>query len=148
MQFTKTTGGGGWVDKASIREGDIGKLVTEAQEVEGQNGKQIVAKIQIKGSKEEPKNVSINNPSKNALIEAFGSDSQAWMNAHLTLHTEKTVIAGKRGIALYLVPEGFEVTEDAGGYIVVVKKGSQGTTAPKKTIDYPEEAINSDSIPF
>ncbi len=32
------------------------------------------------------------------------------------------VVGGKRVTALYLVPEGFEVGEDDGGYMVVQKK--------------------------
>ena len=142
MKFSKSSGGGAWLDKKALQNGDIAKLTTEAVEVEGQNGPQIVAKIRIKGDDGEAKNVAINGPTKNALIEAFGDDSSQWVGKYLTVHTEKTMIGGKRGIALYLVPEGFEMSEDAGGYIVIAPKAR---TAPKAA-DIADE--NVDSIPF
>lgn len=126
MEFNKSSGGGAWLDKKELKVGDVAKLVSEAVEVEGQNGPQIVAKIRVKGQ-DEAKNVAVNGPTKNALIDAFGKDSKTWIGKLLTCHTEKTVIGGKRGIALYLVPEGFEVTEDAGGYVVVARKGTAST---------------------
>lgn len=152
MEFSKSSGGGAWLDKSILANRDLAKLVTEAVEIEGQNGKQVVAKIRIKsvtGKVTDAQNVAINNPSKNALIDAFGKDSTQWVNKPLMIHIEKTMIAGKRGLALYLVPEGFEVTEDAGGYVVVARKGAGAPAiTPSKTIDYPKEEINPDDIPF
>ncbi len=65
------------------------------------------------------------------------------MGHPLTVHTEKVVVGGKRVTALYLVPEGFEVRENAEGYIEIVRIGSdvQKGTAPK-------DEINPDDIPF
>jgi hypothetical protein len=147
MEFNKSTGGGAWLDKKEVKTGDVAKLVSEAIEVEGQNGTQIVAKIRIKGQEGDAKNVSINGPTKNALIDAFGKDSKGWVGNLLTCHVEKTLIAGKRGIALYLVPEGFEVAEDAGGYLVIARAG-ETPAAPRSPIDYPKDDINPDDIPF
>jgi hypothetical protein len=145
-EFNKSSGGGAWLDKKELKGGEIAKLVSEAVEAEGQNGPQIVAKIRIKGQEGEAKNVAINAPTKNALIDAFGKDSKNWTNQLLTVSIEKTLIAGKRGIALYLVPEGFEVTEDAGGYLVIARKGGAAPAAPG--IEYPKDDINPDDIPF
>lgn len=146
MKVSKSSGGGAWLDKKTLRDGDMAKLVTEAQDVEGQNGMQLVAKIKIKGGDPEPKNLAINAPSKNALIDAFGDDTQGWMEKLLTLHTEKTLIAGKRGIAVYLIPEGYEVGEDAGGYLVIGKAG----TVPKEIASHEREMSQDDvdAIPF
>lgn len=160
MKFTKNGGTqGAWLDKKELRTGDILKLVSEAKEVEGQNGKQVVAKCRLKGGPEEAKNVSINSPSKNALIEAFGEDSKDWVDKLLTVNIEKMMIGGKRVIALYLVPEGFELKEDDEGYVKVLRQ--DGTDAPVATDpadmpavvgnsapEYPEEDINPDDIPF
>ena len=143
MKFSKSSGGGAWLDKKALENGDIAKLTSEAVEVEGQNGPQIVAKIRIKGDDGEAKNVAINGPTKNALIEAFGEDSKAWVGQYLTVHTEKTMIGGKRGIALYLIPEGYEMGEDTGGYIVVVPKGAE-KAAPTESRD----EIDDSNIPF
>ena len=147
-KFTKSVGGGSWVDKKVLRVGDIAKIVSEAQEQDNnQGGKQIVAKLRIKGDDGEAKNVAINTPTKNALIEAFGDESASWMNKLLTVHVEKTIIAGKRGIALYLVPEGYEVTEDAGGYVVIALKVT-ATPRPEPKYDVAEADDIASSIPF
>lgn len=134
MKFNKDNGvGGAWLDKKEIVSGQLAKLLTEAIEIEGQNGKQIVAKVKVKGFDEE-KNVAINKPSKNALIEAFGEDSKDWVGKTLMLHTEKGVFAGKRGIALYMIPEGFEVAEDDNGYVVVRRIGEKVETPPEDVV--------------
>lgn len=144
MEFTKGSGvGGKWLDKKTLQNGDMIKLVSEATEIQAEKGKQIVAKCRVKGVEGEASNISINNPSKDALIDAFGKDSKEWVNKPLMVNVEKTVIGGKRGTALYLIPEGFEVKEDAGGYLVIVKKGD-----PVAEVQIAEGEINPDDIPF
>ena len=144
MIVSKSSGGGSWLDKKTLNNGDIAKLVTEAEEVEGQNGSQLVAKIRVKGGGE-AQNVAVNAPSKNALMEAFGDNTENWVDKHLTVSVEKTLIAGKRGIALYLIPEGFKLGEDSNGYLVITKIGGEEKTTPP---EYPSEEINPDDIPF
>ena len=147
MKFTINTTTGNWLDKKTLKTGDLIKLTTEAKEVPSQQGgMQVVAKCKVKGQQGES-NISINKPSKNALIVAFGDDSTNWIDKPLTVSIEKTIIAGKRGIAAYLIPEGFEVTEDEGGYVVVSKIGGQASV-PLNGVEYPEEEINPDDVPF
>lgn len=145
MKTSKSTGGGAWLDKKTLRTGDIAKLVTEAVDMEGQNGTQLVAKLRIKGSTDEAKNISINSPTKNALIDAFGDETKNWTNNLLTVHVEKTLIAGKRGTALYLIPDGYEVSEDAGGYLVIMKRGN--TVKVVSPVDETAD-IEVDQTPF
>lgn len=143
MKFTANTTTGNWLDKKTLKTGDIIKLISEAKELPSQQGgMQIVAKCKVKGQTGES-NISINKPSKNALIDAFGDDSINWVDQLLTAHIEKTMIAGKRGIALYLVPDGYQVTEDEGGYLVITKPNSKTTTVSKE-----EDEIDPDDIPF
>lgn len=124
MKVTRSSGtGGSWLKKEELANGDILKLVSEAVEVEGQNGQQLVAKCRVKGYTGDAVNVAINSASKNALIDAFGDDTALWVNKELTVEVERGIFAGKRGIALYLVPEGFSVSTDAGGYVVITKDG-------------------------
>lgn len=147
MKFTINTTTGNWLDKKTLKTGDVIKLITEAKEVPNSKGEgmQVVAKCKVKGQTGES-NLSINKPSKNALIIAFGEDSTNWIDKPLNTSIEKTIIAGKRGIAVYLIPEGFEVTEDEGGYVVVSKIGGQGPVHTE--VEYPEEDINPNDIPF
>lgn len=132
MKFTKSSGA--WIDKSAIKNGDTVVLTTEAIEQEGQNGTQIVAKASVNGGN--PANTAINGASKNALIDAFGTDSLAWMNKPLTAHIEKTVVAGRRGTALYLIPAGFEMTEDSEGYVVIKRTGE---TVPAQSDPFENE---------
>jgi hypothetical protein len=128
MRVTKSSGGGAWLKKEDLKNGDVIKLVTEAAEVEGQNGPQLVAKCRVKGWEGEAMNLAINATSRNALIDAFGDDTKNWVNQPLTAAVERGIFAGKRGIMLNLVPEGFEITEDSGGFIVITRKGAQTTS--------------------
>lgn len=133
--------GGKWIDKKNLRSGDIAKIKSEATEQPSQQGgMQWVAKLHVKGQAE-PANVAINKPSKNALIEAFGEDTMDWIDQPLTIQVETAIVSGKRGVAMYLIPEGFEMKEDNGGYLVIVKKG--GVIQINE-----EEEIDPSSIPF
>lgn len=148
MEFTKNTGvGGKWLDKKELVNGDILKIKTEAIEmINPQGGNQIVAKCQVKNKFEkEQLNVAINSPSKNALIDAFGSNSESWIDQLLTVEVEKVSVAGKRGIALYLIPDGYGLTEDSGGYIVIIKVGK---TPEEAYEELGESDIKPEDIPF
>lgn len=149
-QIVKATGS--WVDKSSIVSGTKCKLVSETvpseSVYEGKTIKNNVAKVRFQGEEGESRNVNVNTPSINALVEAFGEDSKDWIGKLLTAQTEKMLVGGKRVTALYLVPEGYELTEDEGGYLVIRKTGSQPETETPKTAEYPEEDINPDDIPF
>lgn len=138
--------GGKWIDKKTLKTGDIAKIKTEATEQPSQQGgMQWVCKLHVKGQME-PANFAINKPSKNALIDAFGEDTNNWIDKTLTITVEKTIISGKRGIGAYLIPEGFEMGEDPGGYIVISKKGEK--LAAPVTNDYSQEEIDVEDIPF
>jgi hypothetical protein len=112
--------------------------------------KQLVAKCKVKGMDGEF-NLAINSPSKNALIDAFGSDTKNWVGKLLTAAIEIGIFAGKRGVMLNLVPEGYVVAEDAAGYIVIRPKVEPPAVVAKQTgpfAEYPVEDINPDDIPF
>lgn len=150
-RYTKqTTTGGAFIDKKTLVNGVKAKLVSEClpveRDFEGKPQTQHIAKMRVQGD-EESKNVSLNLATRNGLIDAFGEDSKDWINKILTIYTEKTSIGGKRVTILYLLPEGFEVTEDEGGYIVIKKKGSK-TESPIDTVEYHSEDINPDDIPL
>lgn len=153
MQFNKTGGvGGAWAKVAEIPSGTKVKIITEAMPVEGQFGSQTVAKARFQGA-QEAVNININKPSVNALIDAFGSDSKQWIGNVLTAQTEKAIVGGKRVTIMYLVPEGFELQEDDGGYMVIKRKGEETSGAvlpppPVRSEEYPAEDIDADSIPF
>ena len=146
-KVSKSTGGG-WLDKETLKNGDVLKIVTEASVVENERGSQLIARAKVKGGKVEPQNIAINTPSKNALIDAFGDDTTAWIDKILTVAVTETVIGGKSGIALYLVPEGFVKTKDAGGYIVVTRFKDAHIERPSVVQSDVEYEPNPDDVPF
>ena len=134
MRYTKSSSTqGAWLDKKTVMSGSKGKLVSETVPIEksyeGEIRKQDIAKIRIEGDTE-AKNVSINKPTINGLIEAYGEESKDWINKPLTIHIEKTMISGKRLPVLYLIPNGFDLTEDDNGYLVITRKGIQSDDIP------------------
>jgi hypothetical protein len=150
-KYTKTIGGA-WAKGSDIQNGTKAKLVSETTHSESQykdksgNPKfQDVAKVRFQG-KEEPLNVNLNRATLYGLIDAFGEESKDWIGQVLTVHTEKVVVGGKRVTALYLVPEGFDVREDANGYIEIVRKGDN--RADIQVEDAPKDDINLDDLPF
>ena len=149
MKVQKSSGtGGAWLDKSAVKSGDELKLVTEAAEVESQHGTQLVAKCRLRGASggaTEPVNVAINTPSKNALIDAFGDDTINWTDQILTIATEKVVIGGRRLTSMYLIPVGYSLNEDDGGYLVITKEGGKSSTS-EDTRTGPE--ITPEDIPF
>lgn len=151
MQYTKAVSfSGSWVKGADIKSGIRAKLVSETARSESQfkneDGTpktQDVAQIRFE-DKDENMNIALNRATLNGLIEAFGTESKDWMNKYLTTQTEKMVVGGKRVTALYLIPEGFELSEDSGGYMVITKIG-------EKTADIQvekEEEFDASQIPF
>lgn len=127
---------GKWVKAADVKSGSRCYLTAETNPIQSQfknrDGSvknQDVSKIHFEGDPE-VYNISLNRPTLNALIDAFGEDSKNWINKVLTAETEKVLVGGKRVTALYLVPEGYEKTEDSGGYVVIVKKGTKVEVAP------------------
>jgi len=141
MKYNKqSTIGGAWLRAAELTNGTRAKLVSESKPVEGgQYGTQDVAKIRLEGN-QELKNVSLNKTTINAFIDAFGDDSKNWIDKVLTVHTEKMVVSGRRTTALYLIPEGYELSEDEGGYLVIKRKENK--------VEPPENEINPDEVPF
>lgn len=148
MKVAKSAGGS-FIDKSKLETGDVIKLVSEAVlEEGGQYGPQLLANCRVKGWEGGPVKIAINTPTKNALIEAFGDDTNAWIDKLLTV----SVMEMPQGIALYLIPEGFLRIRDEGGYVVIKRKSDVKIDPPKglksSSDKYPDVDINPDDIPF
>ena len=144
---------GEWIKGKDIVSGTKAKLTAETNPMpsqftnkDGSVKMQDASKIKVQGSTGEM-NISINRASINALVDAFGEDSKQWIGKILTLITEKVSVGGQRKTALYLVPEGFEVGEDEGGYVVIKRVGEK-VQADEPPAEIYEEEIKADQIPF
>ncbi len=153
--YTKSSGiSGAWVKASELENGVKAKLVSETEPKEGEYGTQNVAKIRFQGETGEAKNVNLNKPTLNALVDAFGGDSKNWIGKLLTARTEQMRVGGKKVTALYLIPEGYSLQDDEGGYLVIEKeKESEQKTSEGKPVPFPndeqnDEQINPEDIPF
>ena len=97
---------------------------------------QNVSKIQFEQGGE-PFNISLNRANLNALIDAFGDDSVKWQGHLLSVQTEKIQVAGKRVVAIYLVPDGYELGEDENKYVVISKIGEKASEGPPEGEEVP-----------
>lgn len=153
MKYTRQTSTfGSFVDKKALVNGARAKIMSECvpqeSEYQGKPRTRNIVKVKFEDIAE-LQNVDLNGQTRNALIDAFGEDSKDWIGQILTVHTEKTIIGGKRVIVLYLVPKDYEVGEDAGGYVVIGKKGAvEEKVTTSGEIEYPEEEVDPESIPF
>ncbi len=148
MEFLKERGGK-WAKGADLKEGTRAKIIDEAtksesrfKDAEGNVTMQTVCKVKFEGV-QDSMNVNLNRATVYGLIDAFGTNSLGWMNKVLTVHKEITAVAGRRVTALYLVPEGFEVSTDDNGYIVIVRAGEK----PTEPIEAISE-VTEDDVPF
>ncbi|HEX3860773.1 MAG TPA: hypothetical protein VHY35_03700 [Stellaceae bacterium] len=151
MDYSNVARSGAWAKAADLTVGTRAKIIDECTRVESQfkdektgaAKTQDVCKVRFEG-KPEALNVNLNRATIRGLVEAFGSDSKEWIGKTLTVHTEKTTVAGRRVTALYLVAEGFEVAEDAEGYVQITRKGAALEVPPPSD----GNEINPDDIPF
>lgn len=145
---------GKWVNKKEIKSGARCQLVSEVKSIpsnfkndDDTMKEQNVGKLLIEGQTEAV-NVAVNRQSLDALIDAYGADSVAWQKKPLTAVTEKTTIGGKRVIVLYLVPEGYEVTEDDNGYVVIARADAEGEEVFDDDEPVADTEASDDGHPF
>lgn len=138
--------GGAWAKKSELYDKGIkrAKIVSETnpepssfKDDKGEVQEQDVCKVQFEGMSESSK-VSLNRATINGLVDAFGEDSTKWQGNYLSVEIDK--LPGKK-FPLYLIPEGYERTEDENGYSVIVKIG-------EKPIQPDPEDIEVKDIPF
>ncbi len=150
---------GKWIKASDIKAGTRCYLTAETSPVESQfkdrDGKvkyQDVSKIHLEGSTE-IFNVSINRATLNALVDAYGEDSKNWVNKVLVAEPEKMIVSGRRIVALYLVPDGYEKSEDENGYVVITKKGVKNGASLVSASAFPDggpegEDVRPEDLPF
>lgn len=150
MKYTVQESTGAWVNKSSLVTGTRAKITSETKKEpskflndDGTPKTQDNAKVLFEGQKESA-NVSLNRATLNGLVQAFGEDSVDWQGKYLTVEVEKMRVAGKAVIALYLIPDGFKKIDDEEGFAKIVPINKIVGT----DVNYPEEVINPDSIPF
>lgn len=124
---------------ADIKSGDIIKIIDSGNIEMGQYGEQKNFKVKTRNGE---KKMAFNQATINVLVEEFGEDSENFVGKDVKVILKKDVIAGKKVIIPYLVTEGWSLDE----YGELVKEGRDYDK--EDIIEYPEEDINVDDIPF
>lgn len=151
MKYQKSNSvSGKWIKGSDVISGSRAKLVEETRPIasqfknkDGSTKMQDVSKIQFETG--EPLNINVNRASINALIEAYGDDSAKWQGHMLTVETEKMRVGGKAVVVVYLIPDGFKKMDDANGYAVIVRDGTEANDLPEINL---EEEIKPEDLPF
>ncbi len=120
---------GQFLDKKILKNGMKCVILNETTSVPsnfphpktGEPQNQDLAKLKIEGIEGEF-NTALNKPTIEAMINAFGPDSINWQGNALIIEVEKTRVGGKAGVALYLIPEGYELKNDEQGFAKITKK--------------------------
>lgn len=123
-----------------IKEGSIITILDGGTEITSQFGPQIVYKIKTQNGE---KILGFNQTSTNALIDAFGDETEGWVGKVVTASVIKALVSGAMKNVVYLVPEGFEVNEQ--GKIV---KSNGDTPSNKESIIQLDDDIDPKDIPF
>lgn len=122
--------------EADIQNNDIVKILSEGEVLVGQYGEQQVFKIETRNG---DKNYKINQTSVNILVDEFGDDSKDWIGKEVKVLTQKGTFGGERGIASYLVVDGWKI-DDYGKLVQSVVKKQR-----EKAIEEAEE-INPEKL--
>ena len=141
MQYTKDESvRGDWLRASEVTKGVQLKIVAETKtNPNGKFGQEEITQVKVKGF-EGVKNVRLNKTTLNSFIDAFGGESKNWIGKVVTACPDQQTISGKRRVVLYLLPEGYELTEDANGYVVIANGGVVQEES--------EEVVNVDESPF
>lgn len=138
--FKKQTSSGPFLKKGEdIKQGDLVEIASEGRQEQGEYGTQNIFLIKT-ASKEG--NMSLNQTTINALVDAYGEDSKAWIGKQAKVTAIKQMVAGKLMNVFYLSHPDAEISDDGVFYIPGAQKEQ------KSAIPTDEERINPDDIPF
>jgi len=94
--------------EADIQDGDKVTILDSGIIEESQWGPQ--KKFLVK-TRNGDKRIGLNQASENVLIDVLGDESERWIGAVVNVITRKAVIANKRVIVAYFVPDGWSLDD-------------------------------------
>lgn len=84
---------------ADLKDGDIITILDSGNTIVGEYGEQKVFKLKTRNGE---KNFSINQTSENNLVDAFGDDSDNYVDQEVKVWIMKVMVAGKLQLVAYL----------------------------------------------
>lgn len=124
-----------------IMDGDAIIIKNDGEEVVGDYGKRMVFKVETRNGE---KNLSLNQTSLNALVDAYGEDTSLWVGKKANVYIIKANVAGKFVKVVYLVGIGWEFTDEG----MVVKRGEANDIDGDSVADSDLPEIKIEDIPF
>ncbi len=119
MEYKKSSNvEGAWVKSSEVTSGSTFELTSEVTPTDGEYGTQDIGKVLFQAD-DEPKNLRFNKTSLNAIIDAYGEESNGWVGKTFTAQTEKALVGGKRVTILYVIPDGYELSDGDGGFVSI-----------------------------
>lgn len=98
-----------------FKEGDLITVLDEGNEVEGTYGVRDVFKVRVPAGEE--MSLTFNKTSINNLIDAFGSDSAAWIGKDVKVWRILQNVQGKMVRVTYLSDPAADIDDDGNFYI-------------------------------
>lgn len=128
--------------QADIKDGDIVTILTSGVVEDNKWGtKSHYFNIKTRNG---DKKVGFNQTCINILVDAFGKNSEDWVNRNVNVILHKTVVSGRKAIIAYFVVNGWSIDE----YGELVQLGEKKNKDSQETIDYPENEVNPEDSPF
>src|SRR5215471_17232185 len=120
MEYNKARTGK-WTATDQLKDGMLATILDECvrqdsqfKDDEGNAKVENIARVRFQGLAE-PMNTRLNWATIYGLIDAFGKESKEWIGKTLRVRLIRALVAGKMRTILYLVPDGFELAENAEG---------------------------------
>ena len=124
-----------------IVDGNEITILTGGEPTVGKYGEQIVYKVNTRNGE---RNLSINQTSVNALIDAFGDETEGWVGKRVTANLIKALVSGTMRNVVYLVPTGW-ILNDQGK---VVKDTGDSSSEKEGVVQLDEQEVDPKDIPF
>jgi hypothetical protein len=128
--YTKKVSVGKFIDKKTLKEGELITIASEGKEIEGQFGVQHVFTVKLANGDEG--NLAFNQKSINNCIDAFGPDSIKWIGKEVKVWKIRAMVSGKLQWVVYLSSPESQMTDD-GEFVLK---------------DEPTEIISDEDSPF
>jgi len=123
--------------EADIKDGDIVKILDGGQKVTGQFGEQDVFKIRTRNG---DKMMALNKVTVNNLIEAFGDESENWVDQDVKVWVIKAMVSGKMSLVSYLSHPDAEM-DDEGRF------STKGGGVELESVDYDAGEADEEDVP-
>lgn len=127
---------------ADIKDGDIIKIISQGTPVPGVYGDQHVFKIRTRNG---DRNFAFNQTTINNMVDSFGKDDKNWVDQDVKAWVIKALVSGKMSLVAYLSHVDSEM-DDEGRFKNPTPKGV--VKEDVDSIEYPEDDINPEDIPF